>query len=607
MSDFIVSARKYRPVRFGDVVGQEHITTTLRNAIRSEQLAHSFLFCGPRGVGKTTCARILAQSINCQTPVDGVEPCGTCGPCKSFRESSSFNIYEIDAASNNSVEDIRALTEQVRFPPQAGRYKVYIIDEVHMLSQAAFNAFLKTLEEPPSYAIFILATTEKHKIIPTILSRCQIFDFNRIQVADIAGHLQGICETEKIPFEPQGLHVIAQKADGGMRDALSMFDRILAFSGGSVRLPEVLENLNILDYDVFFGLVEAFAAEDLATVLQTFQRVLERGFEGDVFLSGLAEHLRNLLVAKDPATHNLLELSEGLRERYISQASWASGSFLVSALSLLNQADIHFKASRHKRLHVETALVKLTYLHRAVDLSAESAPVPVKKKQPDEPSSALKPPQGSGEGGSAGPATFSAGTPAPAASSPAAAAQPAPAKPAPAAPSPVAKPSASGVKLPNLRDLAASLERKPEPATAAGSPSPGTIAPFAPEAPGVIDLPALRQAWTEHAAGHAQNNRMSLAKLMEAARLDKKDDASLLVLVDNNIQQELLREEMPAYREKLFAAGLHVQAISIEIVPDLQAAAQAVPYSSQDRLARMVEKNPLLNDLREKLGLELDF
>ena len=603
MSDFIVSARKYRPVRFGDVVGQEHITTTLRNAIRSEQLAHSFLFCGPRGVGKTTCARILAQSINCLTPVDGVEPCGTCGPCKSFRESSSFNVYEIDAASNNSVEDIRSLTEQVRFPPQAGRYKVYIIDEVHMLSQAAFNAFLKTLEEPPPYAIFILATTEKHKIIPTILSRCQIFDFNRIQVADIAAHLQSICETEKIPFEPQGLHVIAQKADGGMRDALSMFDRILAFSGGSVRLPEVLENLNILDYDVFFGLVEAFAAEDLAKVLHTFQDVLERGFEGDVFLSGLAEHLRNLLVAKDPATHDLLDLSDGLRERYISQASWASGSFLVSALSLLNQADIHFKASRHKRLHVETALVKLTYLHRAVDLSAETAHAPVKKKQPDESRAPIIPGEKAASLPAAAPVAAAASAAAPAL---AAAAAPVAPIAAPAAAAP-ARPVAGGVKLPNLRDLAASLERKPAAASEPGSPSPGTLAPFAPEAPIVIDLSGLRQTWTELASAHARNNRMALAKLMEAARLDKKDDASLLVLVDNNIQQELLREEMPAYREKVHAAGFQVRAISVEIAPDLEATAQSIPYSAQDRLARMLEKNPLLNDLREKLGLELDF
>jgi DNA polymerase-3 subunit gamma/tau len=562
-------------------------------------------------VGKTTCARILAQSINCLTPVDGVEPCGTCGPCKSFRESSSFNVYEIDAASNNSVEDIRALTEQVRFPPQAGKYKVYIIDEVHMLSQAAFNAFLKTLEEPPPYAIFILATTEKHKIIPTILSRCQIFDFNRIQVADIAGHLQGICETEKIPFEPQGLHVIAQKADGGMRDALSMFDRILAFSGGSVRLQEVLENLNILDYDVFFGLVEAFAAEDLAKVLHTFQRVLERGFEGDVFLSGLAEHLRNLLVAKDPATHDLLDLSDGLRERYIGQASWASASFLVSALSLLNQADIHFKTSRHKRLHVETALVKLTYLHRAVDLSSETAHAPLKKKQPDEPAP-LNVAVVSGEGVPSVPATVSvSAAPAPAAATKAPAVQ----APAPAAAAPIpassasagTRPAAGGLKLPNLRDLAASLEKKPAVASEPGSPSPGTVEPFVPEAPLAIDLPALRKAWREHAEAQGRNNRMSLAKLMEAARLDQKDESSLLVLVDNNIQQEIIREELPAYREKVQAAGLQVRTIAVEIAPDLQAEAKAIPYSAQDRLARMVEKNPLLNELREKLGLELDF
>jgi DNA polymerase-3 subunit gamma/tau len=376
MAAFVVSARKYRPVRFEDVVGQEAVTTTLRNAVRSGQLAHSFLFCGPRGVGKTTCARILAQAINCENPKDGVEPCGECQPCRSFRENSSFNVYEIDAASNNSVEDIRTLTEQVRFPPQAGRYKVYIIDEVHMLSTSAFNAFLKTLEEPPPYAIFIMATTEKHKILPTILSRCQIFDFSRISVADMAAHLKGIADAEQVDYEDEGLRVIAQKADGGLRDALSMFDRILAFSGGKLSLAEVLENLNILDYSVYFKLAEDLLMEDLATVLGTFQRVLEKGFEGDVFLGGLAEHLRNLLVARDPAMHALLDADGELRQRYLEQARQMPPSFVVSALAVLNEAEVQYKNSRNKRLHVEMALVKLCYLQRQIRIpSAPGMPV----------------------------------------------------------------------------------------------------------------------------------------------------------------------------------------------------------------------------------------
>ena len=643
MSDFIVSARKYRPLRFGDVVGQQHITTTLRNAIQSGQLAHSFLFCGPRGVGKTTCARILAQSINCESPVDGVEPCGTCGPCKSFRESSSFNIYEIDAASNNSVEDIRALTDQVRFPPQAGRYKVYIIDEVHMLSQAAFNAFLKTLEEPPPYAVFILATTEKHKIIPTILSRCQIFDFNRIQVADIAGHLQGICEAENIPFEPQGLHVIAQKADGGMRDALSMFDRILAFSGGSVQLQQVLDNLNILDYDVFFGLVDAFLAEDLSTVLHTFQRVLERGFEGDIFLSGLAEHLRNLLVAKDPATHDLLELTDALRERYIDQAGIVSGSYLVSSLALLNQADIHFKASRHKRLHVETTLVKLTYLNRAVDLSAEHPVSAAKKKQPaDSVRPVGVPIAKSAQAPTVAPAVVPAAPappPAPTASEPTPSA-PAPtaAKPAPppaptasepttsapaqtAATSPVqAAPSksvAGGLKIPNLKDLSASLQQKTRTAAKEAELKADSLSTEKEQtdlggknpAPELAEaaLQTLQKAWVGFGQKFIEANRMSVAKLLESAQLQAGPAGQLLVLVHNNIQQGMIKEELPAFREHLMKEGMIVPPILIQIQPDLAQTGQDIPFSAQDRLAKMGEKNPLLHQLREQLGLELEF
>ncbi|MFT4972049.1 MAG: DNA polymerase-3 subunit gamma/tau, partial [Saprospiraceae bacterium] len=302
MSNFVVSARKYRPAKFEEVVGQEHVGQTLKNALKNDHLAHAFLFCGPRGVGKTTCARILAKMINCQNKSDDFEPCGTCNSCESFEKSSSFNILELDAASNNSVEHIRTLTEQVRFQPQQGQYKIFIIDEVHMLSSQAFNAFLKTLEEPPPHAIFILATTEKHKIIPTILSRCQIFDFKRIQVPNMVSHLQKICKAEGIEAEKDALHIIAQKADGALRDALSIFDRIVSFSGDKITYEDVITNLNILDYDYYFKFTEAMLMQDLSKVMTIFDQILRNGFEGDIFLSGLGEHLRNLLVCKDEVT-----------------------------------------------------------------------------------------------------------------------------------------------------------------------------------------------------------------------------------------------------------------------------------------------------------------
>ncbi|MEO6850555.1 MAG: DNA polymerase III subunit gamma/tau, partial [Mucilaginibacter sp.] len=308
MENFIVSARKYRPSTFESVVGQQHITNTLKNAIKNNQLAQAFLFCGPRGVGKTTCARILAKTINCENLQPNGEACGVCNSCVSFQNGNSFSIHELDAASNNSVDDIRSLIEQVRIPPQTGKYKIYIIDEVHMLSLAAFNAFLKTLEEPPHYAIFILATTEKHKILPTILSRCQIFDFNRIRVEDMARHLASIAEKEQISYEADGLHIIAQKADGGLRDALSMFDQIVSFSDGNVTYRTVIDNLNILDYDYYFSIIDSLLKEDTAGTLLLFDEILSKGFDGSHFISGLSEHFRNLLVSKDTVTLKLLEV-----------------------------------------------------------------------------------------------------------------------------------------------------------------------------------------------------------------------------------------------------------------------------------------------------------
>jgi DNA polymerase-3 subunit gamma/tau len=371
MENFIVSARKYRPATFETVVGQQHITGTLKNAIKNNQLAQAFLFCGPRGVGKTTCARILAKTINCTNPTAEMEACGKCDNCLSFQNGHSFNVHELDAASNNSVDDIRSLIEQVRIPPQAGRYKIYIIDEVHMLSQSAFNAFLKTLEEPPSYAIFILATTEKHKILPTILSRCQIFDFNRIQVEDIASHLSTIAERENIAFESDGLHIIAQKADGGLRDALSMFDQIASYANKNITYKAVIDNLNILDYDYFFKLTSYLTAAEVSQTLLLFDEILNNGFDGNNFINGLASHFRNLLVGKDASTIKLLEVSENIKQKYLDQCRQTELSFLLTALNLANTCDLNYKNSKNQRLQVELALIKMCHIRSVVNLAQQ--------------------------------------------------------------------------------------------------------------------------------------------------------------------------------------------------------------------------------------------
>ncbi|NDD15379.1 MAG: DNA polymerase III subunit gamma/tau [Chitinophagia bacterium] len=382
MDNFVVSARKYRPQNFNTVVGQAPITTTLKNAILNNHLAHAFLFCGPRGVGKTTCARILAKTINCTNITKEGEACNTCESCISFEKGASLNIHELDAASNNSVDDIRTLVEQVRFAPQAGKYKVYIVDEVHMLSTSAFNAFLKTLEEPPPFAIFILATTEKHKILPTILSRCQIFDFRRITSNDTVTHLEEIISKENIEAEKNALQLIAQKSEGCMRDALSILDKIVSFSNGALTYENTLEHLNILDEAYFFKLLEHLTAQDLTQAMLLYDEINQKGFEGDMVLYGLASFIRNLLVCKDPASAKLLESIEGWREQYISVSKQISTPYLVSALNLLNEAEIQFKMARNKRLHVEMAIIKLNFLQQAVELSMEDSQV-VKKKLVD--------------------------------------------------------------------------------------------------------------------------------------------------------------------------------------------------------------------------------
>jgi DNA polymerase-3 subunit gamma/tau len=373
MEKFIVSARKYRPQTFDTVVGQEHITTTLKNAIKNHQLAHAFLFCGPRGVGKTTCARILAKTINCENPTADGEACNTCHSCKSFNEGTSLNIHELDAASNNSVDDIRTLVEQVRFAPQAGKYKVYIIDEVHMLSSAAFNAFLKTLEEPPHYAIFILATTEKHKILPTILSRCQIFDFKRITLQDTVDHLQGISNKEHFKAEDTALQLIAQKSEGCMRDALSILDKIVSFTNGEVSYENTIEHLNILDADYYFRLIDCMLNQDLAGAMLLYDDIDKKGFEGDMVLNGFSEFLRNLLICKDERVAGLLEVVETFRHRFTETSKRTDPAYLVSALNILNESEINCRAARNKRLHVEMALIKLCYLGQALQLTASGS------------------------------------------------------------------------------------------------------------------------------------------------------------------------------------------------------------------------------------------
>ncbi|HLF47131.1 MAG TPA: DNA polymerase III subunit gamma/tau, partial [Chitinophagaceae bacterium] len=379
MDKFIVSARKYRPQLFDTVIGQSHITTTLKNAIRNNQLAHAFLFCGPRGVGKTTCARILAKTINCENQTKEGEACNTCHSCLSFNEGTSLNIHELDAASNNSVDDIRTLVDQVRFAPQAGRYKVYIIDEVHMLSSAAFNAFLKTLEEPPGYAIFILATTEKHKIIPTILSRCQIFDFKRISINDTVEHLQEICDKEEIIAEKAALQVIAQKSEGCMRDALSIMDKIVSFTNGELKYQNTLEHLNILDAEYYFQLMDCMLAQDLSGALLLFDDINRKGFEGDIVLNGFAEFIRNLLVCKDEKVAILLETVESFKEKYFATAKKISPALLICTLNVLNETEINYKSARNKRLHVELAIIKLCYLQQAIELTADDSGISKKK------------------------------------------------------------------------------------------------------------------------------------------------------------------------------------------------------------------------------------
>lgn len=569
--NFVVSARKYRPVTFDTVVGQSHITTTLKNAVGSNHLAQAFLFCGPRGVGKTTTARILAKTINCQNLGQDVEPCGKCESCVAFQNNASFNVHELDAASNNSVDDIRNLIDQVRYPPQTGRYKIYIIDEVHMLSAAAFNAFLKTLEEPPNYAIFILATTEKHKILPTILSRCQIFDFNRIQVKDMADHLAKIAEKEGISAEREALELIAQKADGGLRDALSMFDLNVTFSTDNVvRYQEVIDNLHVLDYDYYFKLTQELVNGNLPKSLLIFDEILKKGFDGHLFIVGILEHFRNLLVCKDPSTVQLLEVSENAKLKYIEQSQHASMSFLLSALSIGSQADINFKASKNQRLHVELFLMKAAELKNLFNPATILQPV-------------LESPIGNAHLEKA----------------PAMSAEPIPT---------YSTNTIGTVAVPNTPLPSGKLKTTVS-ITAVPTNIQKVETETKEEAPVIEKVQAftyeqLVRAWHKF-NDHRQRNGAAMSEKVMLDRDVELNGYTIYIVLDNLIQENLLNEvrfELLNFLRK----ELHNTKISIDYKVQVQEN-QKNPYSPQEKFNVMAERNENLIQLQQMLGLEVDY
>jgi DNA polymerase-3 subunit gamma/tau len=571
MDNFIVSARKYRPATFDTVVGQQSITSTLKNAIRNNQLAQAFLFCGPRGVGKTTCARILAKTINCLNPVNQVEACDQCESCLSFNRSASFNIHELDAASNNSVEDIRNLVDQVRVPPQVGKYKVYIIDEVHMLSANAFNAFLKTLEEPPAYAKFILATTEKHKIIPTILSRCQIFDFKRISVKDIAGYLAFVAKNEKVEAEEEALHIIAQKADGAMRDALSFFDQLVSFSGNKLTYETVTEHLNILDHAYYFRVLDQVLARDTAGLLLIINEIINRGFDGQHFLIGLGEHLRNLLVCQDADTVMLLEISANLQQKYVEQAARCSPSFLLKALEIHNQFDQSYRTSNNKRLQLELALLQMCTSAVAVN------PAGGEKKN------SLIPPEGikTEQFETSFPVSSKAEVK----------------KPAVSPGAPVDRPPAS---FSGTRTISIKPENHAPRGVKDGEISKG------PEhvAQNDFSQEKLEKVWLYYTESIAQQYP-NFYSILSTRKPQLKENFNIELQIDNRAQELTLKERKGDLLDFL-RGELRNQKIQLETIL-IESISQSKPYTAEDKYRAMVGKNPALKTLKESLDLELEL
>jgi len=600
MEKYVVSARKYRPVFFEKVLGQEHVTQTLKNSILQNKLAHAFLFCGPRGVGKTTCARILAKAINCETLDENCEPCGKCTSCEAFQKGGSFNIYELDAASNNSVDDIRRLIEQVRYAPQSGKYNTYIIDEVHMLSANAFNAFLKTLEEPPSYAIFILATTEKHKIIPTILSRCQIFDFYRIDVAKILEQLCMIADAENVKYNKEALHLIAQKSDGGLRDALSVFDRVLSFSGKEITYQSVIENLNILDYDYYFRFLEAVMVQDHSIVLSLLDEILSKGFEGDEFIHGLSDHIRQLLICKHPNTLHLLDASENLKERYQQQSDLLSTSFLISALDILNQCDINYKQAHNHRLHVEINLLKLCFVQSKIENKApiQEGLTEIKKKSQQAVSIEQKPDNPEKENNVEE-----------------------------SVPDPLKETDeivlVDKIEDPvtDVKEVAIKVDSTPKKAVSSVPSfklSEIVVVDNIEEEEEeteclldedvVIDQEDLTQAWRAFIVElEKENNSGYNLSLLKKLKPEVFQHNIFKIIVGHKVEKERLtekkREAMLFLRKKMGVPNL---SLDIE-VDEVRSNKEAIPYTNRDKFKKMLEKNPKLLDLKDHLDLEIDY
>ena len=564
-NDYVVSARKYRPQTFESVVGQQALTQTLQNAIRQNHLAHAYLFCGPRGVGKTTCARIFAKTINCLNPQNGFDACNECESCKAFNEQRSFNIHELDAASNNSVDDIRALIDQVRIPPQVGKYSVYIIDEVHMLSAGAFNALLKTLEEPPSYAIFILATTEKHKVLPTILSRCQVYDFNRITVPDTIAYLQSVAQKEGIMVSEEALNVVAQKADGGMRDALSIFDQLVAFCGTEITYERTIEVLNVLNADYYFSLVDHALAHQVAPALMLFNEVLNHGFDAGHFVTGFAQHLRDVLVSKDAQTLPLLETGEAIRQRYAEQARRCTPIWLFQALDILNTCDINYRTARNKRLTVELALIKLCQLG-VPQTMPQTASVPAAPAAAPSPSNATR-------------------------------------QPITDSPSPVqnAAPAATP-SIPKMPKVGLGLGfKKNEPSENANNQPAGTNTPKE-ELNRPFTADQLNDAWVGLAATHSEEPRLKELIMNYVPHLI--DEHTAEIQMPNPWQMDQMRKAMPELARQLRQA-LHNDQLHIQLV-QAEYSHEQMAFTAEEKYKIMAEQNPALAQLKERLNLQID-
>ena len=615
MENYIVSARKYRPSTFESVVGQRALTTTLKNAIATGKLAHAYLFCGPRGVGKTTCARIFAKTINCMSPTADGEACNQCESCTAFNEQRSYNIHELDAASNNSVDDIRQLVEQVRIPPQIGKYKVYIIDEVHMLSASAFNAFLKTLEEPPRHAIFILATTEKHKILPTILSRCQIYDFSRIGVEDTVAHLAYVASKEGITAEPEALNVIALKADGGMRDALSIFDQVVSFTGGHITYKSVIENLNVLDYEYYFKLTGFFLENKISDALLLLNDVLNKGFDGSHFITGLSSHLRDLLVSKDPATLPLLEVGASIRERYQAQAQQCPLPFLYRAMKLCNDCDLNYRASKNKRLLVELTLIQVAQLTAEEDDGANGRspkqaikPIFTQPAAAQQPQAAHAMPQPQAT-------TATPAQPQPVQQAPAAQAVPASpqvqqpfgSQTAAMRPTPTAVLMAQGKeekKIPVMKmsGLGVSIkhprgeEEKRQVAVSA------TQQNVQPEEDFIFNEKDVNYYWQEY-AGRLPQEQTALAKRMQVIHLTMLDTTTFEAVVENDIAAKEFTDLIPTlqgYLRKRLKNSKATMTVRVSAPTEKVRA-----YSRVEKFQLMAQKNNALMQLKEEFGLEL--